>query len=392
MKVTVLGSTGSIGTQTLQVIALHPDRFSVYALSAYHNIEKLLEQCLRFTPEFCVVCSDEHAYRLRDQLKSYGSNTVVLSGPESLSTIACASEVECVVAGIVGAAGLVSTLSAVRAGKRVLFANKEPLVMAGPLFSQAQKNSKAVILPIDSEHNAVFQCLGSLPQAGVRPKNVSKIQLTASGGPFRTWPLENIASVTPEQACNHPRWKMGPKISIDCATMVNKGLEVIEAHYLFGVEPENIEVLIHPQSVVHSLVKFIDGSVLAQLGNADMRIPIAYGLSYPDRITNGAAEISLLDFKTLEFLPMDHERYPAFLLAIEALKGGGAMPAILNAANEVAVEAFMRREILFSQIATVIQETLENQANQSVTTLDEVLEVDRLARIVAQKTMLRISA
>jgi 1-deoxy-D-xylulose-5-phosphate reductoisomerase len=390
-KITILGATGSIGVSTLDVVARHPDRFSVFALTGHRQLEKLAEQCRRYQPRFAAVLDEDQASCLRELLAPFALQTEVLSGIEAFEQLSSASEVDIVVAAIVGAAGLRPTLAAARAGKRVLLANKEALVVAGQLFMRTAKNSGAVLLPVDSEHNAIFQSLPQPWQGDLTMCGVRKIILTASGGPFRTYTLEAMSQVTPEQACAHPNWVMGKKISVDSATMMNKGLEVIEAHYLFNAAPKQIEVVIHPQSVIHSMVDYLDGSVMAQLGNPDMRTPIAHALGYPDRIDSGVSMLDLIG-KNLTFERPDDARFPCLKLAFDALERGGVMPAVLNAANEVAVEAFLGRRIRYDQISSVIAAAMTQVYAHSAQTLDDLLEVDADARRFAQQQLLRCAA
>ena len=392
--VTILGSTGSIGVSTLDVIALHADRFDVVALSAHSQLDRLFDQCRTFRPRYAVVSSPADATALGGKIRAAGLKTEVLGGDAALEGIASLPEADCVMAAIVGAAGLKPTLAAVRAGKRVLLANKESLVMSGSLFMQDVAKYGATLLPIDSEHNAIFQALpanhaGSLASAGV-----TRIVLTASGGPFRTRPVEELERVTPDEACAHPNWAMGRKISVDSATMMNKGLEVIEAHWLFDAAPEIIEVVLHPQSVIHSMVGYADGSIIAQMGNPDMRTPIAYGLGYPERIAAGVAALDLVRIGRLDFEPLDHVRFPCVGLAYGALRAGGSAPAAFNAANEIVVAAFLAGEARFTDIPRVIGETLERVETCAVTSLDDVLHADaearRAARSILTKTAGRV--
>ncbi|WP_321876521.1 1-deoxy-D-xylulose-5-phosphate reductoisomerase [Paraburkholderia bannensis] len=380
-RLTLLGSTGSIGDSTLDVVARHPDRFSVYALTAHRNGDKLVDQCLRFAPEVAVVGDAATAQDVEQKLRAAGSNTVVTYGPQALIDVSKSDSCDTVVAAIVGAAGLEPSLAAARAGKRILLANKEALVMSGDIFMDTVRDSGAVLLPLDSEHNAVFQCM---PHDGAHG-GVTKIILTASGGPFRTREPSTLVDVTPEQACKHPNWSMGRKISVDSATMMNKGLEVIEAHYLFDLPGDRIDVLIHPQSVIHSMVSYADGSVLAQLGNPDMRTPIAHAMAYPDRIDSGVAQLDLAQVATLNFEKPDYQRFPCLALAMKALAEGGVASATLNAANEVAVEAFLNRRIGFMAIAQTVDAVLNALQNRSATSLDVVLEADAAARRAANK-------
>ncbi len=380
----ILGATGSIGSSTLDVVARHPRRFRVVALSAHSQIERMEALCARLAPRYAAMVEEASAEELGRRLRAAGVATEVLGGDAALQKMATLPEVDTVMAAIVGAAGLKSALAAARAGKRVLIANKEALVMAGPLFLAAVRDCGAVLLPIDSEHNAVLQSLpasfaGDLPAAGVR-----RILLTASGGPFRTTPPSELATVTVEQACAHPNWVMGRKISVDSATMMNKGLEVIEAHWLFNAPPERIEVVIHPQSVVHSMVEYVDGSVIAQLGNPDMRTPIAHALGYPERIESGAARLDFFRLGTLAFEQPDRMRFPCLGLAYQALHAGGSAPVALNAANEIAVEQFLAGTLSFDRIARLIEQVLEGIPSWPVGTVDEILQVDQIARDAAR--------
>ncbi len=380
MKITILGSTGSIGTQTLDVISRHPERFSVFALSAFKNAELLWNQCLHYKPIYAVIADEDQGKFLAERLKSAGSKTEVLVGKKALEDIATASGVDTVMAGIVGAAGLMSAYAAVKAGKRVLIANKEPLVMAGDLFIKTAKQCGATILPVDSEHNAIFQCLADNFRAGDRPQHVEKIILTASGGPFRNTPVEQLNTVTPEQAIAHPNWNMGPKISVDCATMINKGLEIIEAHWLFGMPMKNIEALIHPQSIVHAIVQFSDGSSLAQLGYHDMRTPIANALAWPDRIYAGVNHLELAKVALLEFKEVDLGKYPCFKLAYQAIEAGGSSSIVLNAANEIAVDAFLQGKIKYLDIPRWIEKHLSKNYGSTISNIEDVLQIDQAVR------------
>lgn len=379
-RITILGSTGSIGASTLDVIARHPDRYIVHALTAHTRVAELASQCEQFKPGVAVVGSAESALALAKILQQKGLKTQVEYGEAALSAVASDSACDTVMAAIVGAAGLTPTLAAARAGKKVLLANKEALVMSGQLFMDAIAASGATLLPIDSEHNAIFQCLPR--QYGRTPQlhGIEKILLTASGGPFLTRAVDTLDMVTPEEAIAHPKWVMGRKISVDSATMMNKGLEVIEAHWLFGVSAENIEVLIHPQSVIHSMVSYVDGSVLAQLGNPDMRTPIAHALAYPERIASGVAQLDLTAAGQLVFEKPDHGRFPCLELAYDALKAGGVAPTILNAANEIAVQAFLDRRIGFRMIDQVIARVLDTLPLTMVNCIDSLLDQDRTAR------------
>lgn len=382
-QITILGSTGSIGESTLDVIARHPDRFRVVALTAHKNVEKMLLQCQRFRPCYAVMLDTESAEQLAKAIQVAGIDTEVLSGIESLEKVASLPEVNTVMAAIVGAAGIRPTFAAARTGKLVLLANKETLVMAGRIFMDLVKQHSATLLPIDSEHNAIYQSLPHRFNGDLAAVGVSRILLTASGGPFRCSPLASLEKVTPEQACAHPNWDMGQKISVDSATMMNKGLEVIEAHWLFDAAPDKIQVVIHPQSVIHSMVAYIDGSVIAQLGNPDMRTPIAHAMGYPDRIESGVSALDMFKVAHLDFEQPDFERFPCLRLAYQALGAGGNMPAVLNAANEIAVESFLKRRMSFTAIPTMIAHVMQTVKQEEITTLDDVLRTDRLARDVA---------
>ena len=376
MKLAVLGATGSIGANTLDVVAGHPGRYPLFALTAHASAGALLELCRVHRPRYAVLSGTSEDAALRRQFRD--THVELLFGAAALEQIVTDAQCDAVMAGIVGAAGLASTLAAARAGKRVLLANKEALVMAGPLVMRAARESGAQLLPVDSEHNAVFQCLSDV-------RSVRRIMLTASGGPFRSLPLDKLDGVTPEQACAHPNWVMGRKISVDSATMMNKGLEVIEARWLFDVDPGRIEVLIHPQSIVHSLVEYVDGSVIAQLSNPDMRVPIAHALAYPQRMASGARPLDLAGMGQLSFERPDPERFPCLPLAYAALRAGGSAPAALNAANEVAVNAFLDGSLPFSAIPAVIEATLNGMETTRAESLREILEVDALARRKARE-------
>src|SRR5687768_2694411 len=383
MNLAILGATGSIGASTLDVAARHPERYRVFALAANASAAPLLELCRRHRPSYAVLSGISDNAGLRREFAACG--TELLFGAAALETVARHPETDAVMAAVVGAAGLASTLAAVQAGKRVLLANKEALVMAGPLVMRAARDSGAQLLPVDSEHNAVFQCFGE-------KRFVRKIVLTASGGPFRASALDTLKSVTPEEACAHPNWNMGRKISVDSATMMNKGLEVIEARWLFDLPPERIEVLIHPQSIVHSLVEYADGSVIAQLSNPDMRVPIANALAHPERIESGAESLDLASIRSLSFEKPDHARFPCLGLAYDALRAGGTAPAVLNAANEVAVDAFLARRLAFTEIAGVIADVLGAVASRSADTLAGVMEADARARDEARKRVMALAA
>ncbi|MFK3816064.1 1-deoxy-D-xylulose-5-phosphate reductoisomerase [Pseudomonas sp. NPDC089407] len=379
-RITVLGATGSIGLSTLDVIARHPDRYQAFALSGYSRVDELLALCVRHRPAFAVVPSAEAAVRLRAGLAAAGCGTEVLEGEAGLCQVASAAEVDAVMAAIVGAAGLRPTLAAVEAGKKVLLANKEALVMSGALFMDAVRRNGAVLLPIDSEHNAIFQCMPGDYARGLSAVGVRRILLTASGGPFRETPVEALLDVTPEQACAHPNWSMGRKISVDSASMMNKGLELIEACWLFDAAPAKVEVVVHPQSVIHSLVDYVDGSVLAQLGNPDMRTPIANALAWPERIDSGVAPLNLFAIARLDFQAPDEQRFPCLRLARQAAEAGNSAPAVLNAANEVAVEAFLERRIRFPEIAGMIEQVLDQESVVPLPSLDAVFATDQRAR------------
>ena len=387
----ILGSTGSIGVNTLDVVARHAERFRVVALTAHRQVDRLFEQCLRFRPRYAVMVDLGAARLLRERLNRVGLETEVLGGAAPLEEIVRLPEIDSVMAAIVGAAGLRAGLAAAEAGKKLLLANKEALVMAGPLFIEAVRRNRAVLLPIDSEHNAIFQALpqsfcGNLDEVGVR-----RILLTASGGPFRSATPERLAAVTPSEACAHPNWVMGQKISVDSATLMNKGLEVIEAHWLFAAAPERIQVVVHPQSVIHSLVEYADGSVLAQLGNPDMRTPIAHALAFPERIDSGVAALDLIQVGTLTFEAPDSTRFPCLTLAYDALRAGGSAPAILNAANEVAVAAFLENRLRFMEIPYVIETVLSKVPSTAAGSIEDILEADRRGREAAS-ALLRAAA
>jgi 1-deoxy-D-xylulose-5-phosphate reductoisomerase len=388
-KLTILGATGSIGVSTLDVVGRHPDRYEVVALTGNSRVDALYEQCLRHQPRYAVVGREADVVGLTQRLRAAGLVTEVLAGPQALEFVAALPEVDAVMAAIVGAAGLQPTLAAVRAGKRVLLANKEALVMAGELFMAEVRAHGAVLLPIDSEHNAVFQSLPADYAGNPARAGVSHLLLTASGGPFRSTPLERLRAVTPDEACAHPNWSMGRKISVDSATMMNKGLEVIEAHWLFDVAPDQIRVVIHPQSVIHSLVQYVDGSVLAELGNPDMRTPIAHALAWPERIAAGVAPLDLAAVAQLNFEQPDLERFPCLALAYRALRAGGNAPTVLNAANEIAVAAFLEGGLPFLAIADVIAATLDALPVAAVPDLRAILAADVRARAVAQDLVAR---
>lgn len=383
LQVTVLGATGSIGTSTLDVVAHHPERYRVFALTGFSRLDQLYALCLRHRPRFAVVGEEADAGRLQARLQAAGCDARVLAGETALCEVAADAEVDVVMAAIVGAAGLRPTLAAVQAGKRVLLANKEALVMSGPLFMRALSDSQASLLPIDSEHNAIFQCLPADHARGLEAVGVRRILLTASGGPFRQTPAAALDSVTPEQACAHPNWSMGRKISVDSASLMNKGLELIEACWLFDARPQQVEVVVHPQSVIHSMVEYVDGSVLAQLGNPDMRTPIAHALAWPERIESGVASLDFLRLGGLAFEAPDEVRFPCLRLAREAAQACGTAPAMLNAANEVAVAAFLERRIRFTEIPVIIDAVLQREPVSQALALEEILAADARARQLA---------
>ncbi len=387
--VTVLGATGSIGVSTLDVLRRHPERYRVAALTANRDVDGLFAQCREFHPGYAVMADPAAARALETKLKAAGLPTRALAGPAGLEQVAALGEADFVMAAIVGAAGLLPALAAVRAGKRVLLANKEALVLSGGLFMAEAQQHGARILPIDSEHNAVFQCMPPSLADGLDQAGVRRILLTASGGPFRQKTLDQLADVTPDQACAHPNWAMGRKISVDSATMMNKGLEVIEACWLFQARPEQIGVVVHPQSVIHSMVEYVDGSVLAQLGQPDMRTPIAHALGWPERTESGVRPLDLFEVARLDFEPPDLTRFPCLELAYRAIEAGGSAPAVLNAANEVAVEAFLEQRLPFLRIAQIIEETLNRVAPMAIDDLEQTLEADRVARETAHQALAR---
>lgn len=386
-QVTVLGSTGSIGVSTLDVIARHPEDFKVFALTANTNVEGLAEQVRRFNPRYAVLRDHAAAQQLQQLLRGEAIDTEVLAGDEALAQVAADGQVDYVMAAIVGAAGLLPTLAAVNAGKRTLLANKEALVMCGSLFMEAVQRNGAELLPIDSEHNAVYQCLPAQHRDGLAPIGVRRVILTASGGPFRDKPLQEFASITPEQACAHPNWSMGQKISVDSATMMNKGLELIEACWLFNTSHDKVDVLVHRQSVIHSMVEYVDGSVLAQMGNPDMRIPIAYGLSWPERTDSGVSSLDLTQVARLDFEPLDEDKFPCLPLAANAIAAGGTVPVALNAANEVAVQAFLEHQLPFTGIYQLVDSVLQKYASVRPDSIDTVLSEDVRARELARQLL-----
>ncbi len=400
INIAILGATGSIGTSTLDVISRQSDRFRAWALTANNNVERLYQQCLDFVPAYAVMVDENSAEQLAQKLQAHPDTQAiqVLSGADALDKIASDPAVDYVMAAIVGAAGLSSSMAAAHAGKRILLANKESLVMSGALFMQAVKDNNAVLLPIDSEHNAIFQSMpsqlmkansaSSTQMGSLHDFGVEKILLTASGGPFLNKSLSELSNVTPDQACAHPNWEMGRKISVDSATMMNKGLEVIEASWLFNATADDIQVVIHPQSVIHSMVSYNDGSVLAQLGNPDMRTPIAHAMAWPERMASGVEQLDIFQVAQLNFQAPDFERFVCLRLAYDALRLGGTAPAILNAANEVAVDAFLNEKIAFTQIARVVEQTMERLTVHNVNSMDVVLSADQQARIIANELLL----
>jgi len=390
--ITILGSTGSIGVSTLDVISQHPDEFELIALTANKDVANLRRQCLRYRPRYAVMADANSAGILRRYLGVELPEISVLAGIEGLEEVAVANETDYVMAAIVGAAGLMPTLAAAKAGKRVLLANKEALVMSGKIFMDAVKEHGAVLLPIDSEHNAIYQCMPADYRDGLSRAGVSRILLTASGGPFRDYPLDRLPEVTPDEACAHPNWNMGRKISVDSATMMNKGLEVIEACWLFDTGPDRIQVVLHPQSIIHSLVEYVDGSVLAQLGNPDMRTPIAHALAWPGRMASGVKPLDLFQIARLDFTEPDLDRFPCLRLAFAAVKTGGTATAVLNAANEVAVEAFLQGQIRFTDIPVVVESALDGVPPSPAEALDSILRADQQARIFAASVIGNLAA
>lgn len=389
----ILGATGSIGVSTLDVVARHPDKYKVVALTANGNIQALYEQCLAHRPEYAVIANPSNLQAFKDLISgSPIAGITVLSGPEGLTQVATLDQVDAVMAAIVGAAGLLPTLAAAQAGKTVLLANKEALVMSGQIFMQAVTESGATLLPIDSEHNAIFQCMPAGYTTGNTAKQARRILLTASGGPFRQTPLADLDAVTPDQAVAHPKWDMGRKISVDSATMMNKGLELIEACLLFNMEPDAIQVVIHPQSIIHSMVDYVDGSVLAQMGNPDMRTPIAHAMAWPERFESGVEPLNIFDVKHMDFEKPDLNRFPCLRLAYEAIKAGGIMPTVLNAANEIAVEAFLAEQVRFTDIAKIIERSMAKFKPDSAVTLEHILDADRQARDVARSVIAGLNA
>ena len=385
--VSVLGSTGSIGISTLDVIAQHPERYRAVGLASNTDVEGLFKQCERFQPSVVAMADEASATELAKRLRSIGSSIEVLAGEAGVIAIAEMVDAEMVMAAIVGAAGLTPTLAAVRKGKRILLANKESLVVAGDLFMREAKAHDALVLPIDSEHNAVFQCMPQDFDQGLATKGVKRILLTASGGPFRTWSKDQLLSVSPEQACAHPNWSMGRKISVDSATMMNKGLEVIEARWLFNATPEQIKVVVHPQSVVHSMVQYVDGSVLAQLGNPDMRTPIAHAMAWPERHGSGVASLDLFEIARLDFEEPDTQRFPCLRLAFDAVAAAGVAPAVLNAANEIAVDAFLNNKLAFVRIPEIIETVLSQNIEGDLDSVDGLMAIDQAARAATEQLL-----
>jgi 1-deoxy-D-xylulose-5-phosphate reductoisomerase len=390
LGVTILGSTGSIGASTLDVLRRHPEHFQVVALSARRSVDELFQQCRDWQPRYAVMADEDAAQQLRERLGKVSCPTEVLSDVQGLERVAALPETDYVMAAIVGAAGLLPTLAAARAGKRVLLANKESLVMAGAIFMEEIRANGAELLPIDSEHNALFQCMPVGFETGLDLMGVRRILLTGSGGPFRRTPMEQLPLVTPQQACAHPNWKMGQKISVDSATMINKGLETIEACWLFDASPERVQVILHPQSVIHSMVEYLDGSVLAQLGNPDMRTPIAHALAWPRRMDSGVSPLDLFQLGPLGFERPDPGRFPCLRLAFAALAAGGTAPTVLNAANEVAVQAFLEGDIRFTDIAVIIEGTMERAAISEASSLQVILDSDAGARLLAREQIARL--
>lgn len=390
-NLTILGSTGTIGVNTLDVVSRLQGQFKIFALTANINFTALAEQCCIWKPRYAVLADEAAANSLRELIKDDVPETEVLFGVESLSWVSAHDETDYVMAGIVGAAGLIPNLSAAKAGKRLLLANKESLVMSGKLLMDAISSSDGELLPIDSEHNAIFQCLPKGLDGRVSSQGVDSILLTASGGPFRKTPARDLESVTPEQACAHPNWVMGKKISVDSATMMNKGLEIVEACWLFNTSPENIKVVVHPQSIIHSMVQFVDGSVVAQLGQPDMRTPIAYSLAWPDRCESGVENLDMYSISRLDFEKPDCDRFPCLRLAGESFSRGGTAPTILNAANEIAVQGFLDKRLRFTQISQLVEYALEKISITEVTSLDDVLEADGEAREVVEARLRVVS-
>ena len=391
-NICILGATGSIGVSTLDVVARHPDLYKAIALTANKNIDLLYEQCLIHHPEYVVVVDENNARAFAEKIKnSIISDIQVLSGAESLEFVATLDNVHSVMAAIVGAAGLLPSLAAAKAGKIILLANKEALVMSGDIFMQAVSESGAQLLPIDSEHNAIFQCMPAGYKSGMNAKQARRILLTASGGPFREMPIAEMANVTPDQAVAHPNWDMGRKISVDSATMMNKGLEMIEACILFAMTPDQIQVVIHPQSIIHSMVDYVDGTVLAQMGNPDMRVPIAYSMAWPERFDSGVEPLNIFDVRRMDFEEPNLERFPCLRLAYEAINKGGIMPTVLNAANEIAVDAFLNEKVRFTDIPVIIERCMSQFEVKSAKTLAIVLEADEQARVISKQIIAELN-
>jgi len=388
--IAVLGATGTIGVNTLDVIRRHPDKYRIVALSANSQVDRLIEQCSEFKPDYAVMVNEDAAGQLEQKLKQTGLATKVLSGSESLEAVAQLDDVDIVMAAIVGSAGLKSSLAAAKAGKRILLANKESLVMSGKLFMDEVQEHGAELLPIDSEHNAIFQCMPINYSEGLDKVGINKILLTGSGGPFRELPLEQFANITPAQAVAHPNWEMGKKISVDSATMMNKGLELIEACWLFNTDSSKVQIVLHPQSIVHSMVEYVDGSILAQLGQPDMRTPIAHALAWPERIESGVNSLDLINMGHLDFTKPDMQRYPCLQLAQAAMQQGGTATTILNAANEIAVQAFLDNELNFLGISRTVEYTLEQITVDVASSIEVVVEVDRAAREVAHEYIMSL--
>jgi len=388
----ILGATGSIGVSTLDVVARHADLYNVIALTANNNIDLLYEQCLQHRPKVVVVVDADKAKAFESKLvHSPIADIKVLTGAAALEQVATLDEVDSVMAAIVGAAGLLPTLAAAKAGKTILLANKEALVMSGAIFLKAVTDSEADLLPIDSEHNAIFQCMPAGYRTGVQAKTARRILLTASGGPFREMPIEQMVNVTPAQAVAHPNWDMGKKISVDSATMMNKGLEMIEACLLFNMLPEQIQVVIHPQSVIHSMVDYVDGTVLAQMGNPDMRVPIAHAMAWPDRFDSGVEPLNIFDVARMDFEQPNLQRFPCLRLAYEAIAAGGIMPTVLNAANEIAVDAFLNERVRFTDIPVIIERTMNKFSATPADTLDIILSTDQQARVISTEIVAELT-
>jgi 1-deoxy-D-xylulose-5-phosphate reductoisomerase len=391
-NICILGATGSIGVSTLDVVARHPDLYKAIALTANKNIDLLYEQCLIHHPEYVVVVDENNARTFGEKIKnSIISDIQVLSGAESLEFVATLDSVHSVMAAIVGAAGLLPSLAAAKAGKIILLANKEALVMSGDIFMQAVSESGAQLLPIDSEHNAIFQCMPAGYKSGMNAKQARRILLTASGGPFREMPVGEMVNVTPDQAVAHPNWDMGRKISVDSATMMNKGLEMIEACILFAMTPDQIQVVIHPQSIIHSMVDYVDGTVLAQMGNPDMRVPIAYSMAWPERFDSGVEPLNIFDVRRMDFEEPNLERFPCLRLAYEAINKGGIMPTVLNAANEIAVDAFLNEKVRFTDIPVIIERCMSKFEVKPAKTLAIVLEADEHARVISKQIIAELN-